>query len=632
MRPGAGYTFKATTTGLTANVSSAFTVENQLVVTKQPPLTVTAGAAFSFTVSIEDGRGNIVTSYNGPVTVADAFGYDLEGTLTVNAVKGVATFAGLSFTSANAHSLLVSASGLKGSQTNSFSVAAAAASQLTVLPPVGPFLVGSPIKVIVDAEDPYGNPATTYSGSVTLALAANPSGATLGGTVTVAAVKGVATFSRVTVNAPAVGYTVKATATGLTAGVSSAFTVQDQLVVTTEPPPTLTAGSAFTVAASVEDGLGNVNTSYNGPVTISDEHSATPLGGSLTVNAVKGVVNFSGLKLTQVTSFDDLVVNASGCNPTNAFNVVAAAATQLTVVPFYGPFLVGSPIGVTVDAEDAYGNLAMSYSGSVTLALAANPGGATLGGTVTANAVNGVATLTGVTVSAPAAGYTLKATATGLTTGFSAAFTVQDQARRHRQAGQSPPPARHLHHRRQRRDGLETSSTSYNRPGHDLGYRLDPERWQDRQCCGRRGHVHRPEHHIRRAHNLVVSKAAGLRTGDRRWSFRLRGRGHTPGLRGALRIGRATHVVSCAFSIGRRRGPHTETSPRASAAMHDSDPVHEPERRHARRTPDRDRRNGEVDFNDLTVDKLGTGYVLQATEPGLTAARSSSSAARTNWW
>ena len=238
---------------------------------------------------------------------------------------------------------------------------------------------------------------------MSLALAKNPGGATLGGTITATAVNGVATFTGVTVSAPGVGYTLKATATGLTAGVSSTFTVQDQFVVTTEPPTTVIAGVAFTVAASVEDGLGNVVTSYNGPVTIADADGYT-LGGTKTVNAVNGVATFTGLKLTEVTSYDELDISASGIQYvyTNDFSVVAAAASQLSVVPPYGPFLVGSPISVTVDAEDAHGNLAISYTGSVTLALAKNPGGATLGGTTTVNAVNGVATFTGVTVSAPA--------------------------------------------------------------------------------------------------------------------------------------------------------------------------------------------------------------------------------------
>ena len=420
---------KATATGLTAGVSLAFTVQDQLVVTTEPPATVTAGAAFTFAASVKNGLGNVVTTYNGPVTVSDAYDNPLGGKTTVNAVNGVATFSGLKLTqSTDYDQLYVSASGIQGAYTNSFSVAAAVATQLVVVPPNGPFLVGSPFRVTVDAEDAHGNLATTYSGSVTLALAGNPGGATLGGTITANAVKGVTTFTGVTVSAPGVGYTLKASATGLTAGVSSAFTVKDQLAVTTQPPATVTAGAPFMFAASVEDGLENIVTSYNGPVTVTDAYD-NPLGGTTTVNAVKGVATFSGLKLTQATDYDELYVSASGIRAayTNSFSVAAAVATQLVVAPLYGPFLVGSPIGVTVDAEDAQGNLATTYTGSVTLALANNPGGATLGGTVTASASKGVASFSDVAVSAPGVGDTLRATATGLTAGVSLAFTVKDQ-------------------------------------------------------------------------------------------------------------------------------------------------------------------------------------------------------------
>ena len=333
--PGVGYTLKATATGLTAGVSPTFTVEDELAVTTEPPASVTAGAAFSFAASVEDGLGNVVTSYNGPVTVTDAYGYTLLGTTTVDAVNGVATFSGLTLSTETSYDeLYVSASGIREAYTNNFSVAAAGATHLAVGSLYGPFLVGSSISITVDAEDAHGNLATTYTGSVTLALANNPGGATLGGTTTVNAVKGVATFTGVTVSAPGVGDTLKATATGLTAGVSLAFTVEDKLAVTTEPPASVTAGAAFNFAASVEDGLGNVVTSYNGPVTVSDAYGYTLLG-TTTVDAVKGVVTFSGLKLTEAINFDELDVNASGLKGayTTYVNVNAAPASRADHLP-----------------------------------------------------------------------------------------------------------------------------------------------------------------------------------------------------------------------------------------------------------------------------------------------------------
>ena len=79
---------------------------------------------------------------------------------------------------------------------------------------------------------------------------------------------------------------------------------------------------------------------------------------------------------------------------------------------------------ITVRAEDALGRLRTSYSGTVTLALAANPGSAALIGTLSVAAVNGVATFANVSVSNPAVGYTLAATATGITGATSAAFSI----------------------------------------------------------------------------------------------------------------------------------------------------------------------------------------------------------------
>jgi len=65
-----------------------------------------------------------------------------------------------------------------------------------------------------------------------------------------------------------------------------------------------------------------------------------------------------------------------------------------------------------------------SFNGAVTLSLQSNPGGATLGGTLTVNAVHGVATFTGLTLNQPGMGYALQATANGLTSTTTASITV----------------------------------------------------------------------------------------------------------------------------------------------------------------------------------------------------------------
>jgi hypothetical protein len=79
---------------------------------------------------------------------------------------------------------------------------------------------------------------------------------------------------------------------------------------------------------------------------------------------------------------------------------------------------------VTVRVLDAAGNVVAGDSSPVTLTLTGNPGGATLGGTLTVAAVNGVATFGDLVVSAAGAGYTLTATVSGLTPATSGTFTV----------------------------------------------------------------------------------------------------------------------------------------------------------------------------------------------------------------
>ena len=67
---------------------------------------------------------------------------------------------------------------------------------------------------------------------------------------------------------------------------------------------------------------------------------------------------------------------------------------------------------VTVRVEDAAGNVVANDTSSVTVAIGNNPGGGTLGGTLTVAAVNGVATFNNLSINNPGTGYTLVATDT----------------------------------------------------------------------------------------------------------------------------------------------------------------------------------------------------------------------------
>ena len=127
-----------------------------------------------------------------------------------------------------------------------------------------------------------------------MALASNPGGATLGGTLTVTASGGVATFSGLTLTKAASGYTLQVSGSGVDSVTTSAITVTPaaatQLVITQQPPATVKVSTPFSMQASIEDAYGNVVTTASGTVSVAFANNPTgaTLGGTLSVTAQPG--------------------------------------------------------------------------------------------------------------------------------------------------------------------------------------------------------------------------------------------------------------------------------------------------------------------------------------------------------
>ncbi len=417
----------------------------QLLVALQPPVSVTAGQTFTLNFAAVDALGNLNPTFGGPVTISmgnNPGGSTLGGTLTVNAVNGVATFSDLTLDKAGGgYTLQVSSSGLTGTTTGAFTVVAAPATQLVVTtPPPAAIAVNNGFSLAVSAEDANGNVDTSFNGNVTIALQNNPGNASLGGTLTVTAVNGVAIFSGLSLNQAGNGYTLQATAASSTGASMSVTTgsfnvsaaAATHLVVTTAPPSTVGAGEGFGLVVSAENVNGNVDTTFNGAVTVSVKNNpgGANVGGTLTVNAVNGKATFSGLTLNQLGVGYTLLVSSNGLNAatTGSFNV-AGPATQLVVTtPPAGTVGAGLGFGLVVSAEDAFGDIDPSFTGTVTVALKNNPGSALLGGPFTIHAVDGVATFSGLTLNQVASGYTLQVSSTGLATATTGAINVSGAA------------------------------------------------------------------------------------------------------------------------------------------------------------------------------------------------------------
>ena len=291
--------------------------------------------------------------------------------------------------------------------------------------------------VVVAVQDEEGNTVTSATNAVTVAISTNPGGGTLSGTTTVAAVSGVATFADLRIIGSGAGYTLSVSSPGLAGANSAPFLVTalpaSRLQFMVQPGP-VTAGQAFASAVSVavQDAAGNTVTGATNPVSlaIGTNAGSGTLSGVTTVAAVNGVATFSGLSIdkagagyTLSAASPNLVAAAS-----TPFTVTAAPASLLafTVQPSAG--LTGTPFSpaVAVAIRDLFGNLITNATQSVTIALGANPGGATLLGTTTVAAVNGVATFPGLRIDKPGTGYTLTATAASLTAATSAGFAVRD--------------------------------------------------------------------------------------------------------------------------------------------------------------------------------------------------------------
>src|SRR5207244_7979872 len=105
------------------------------------------------------------------------------------------------------------------------------------------------------------NPVPSFTGTVTVALGNNPGGSALGGTTTVAAVNGVASFATVTVDTTGTDSWLTATATGLSTATSSVFSITPGAatqLARSQQPGTTVANRLITPAVKVRalDALG----------------------------------------------------------------------------------------------------------------------------------------------------------------------------------------------------------------------------------------------------------------------------------------------------------------------------------------------------------------------------------------
>jgi hypothetical protein len=306
----------------------------------------------------------------------------------------VATFNNLSINNAGTGYTLTAASGgLTGTTSNPFNITAGAASQLAFSGQPTVAVVGQTLSpaVTVRILDAFGN-LTASTANVTLALGANPGGGTLGGTATVAAVGGVATFNNLSIDNAGTGYTLTAASGGLTGATSNAFNItaaSTTTAITSDSPDPSVVGQAVTVAYSVAiSGVGAGTPTGN--VTVSD--GVNSCAGTVAAGSCAVTLTTVGNRTLTASYAGD--ANFAGSTSTGAAHTVNQASTTTAI---------------TSDLPDP-SVIGQSYTVSASVAASA-PGSGTPTGNVTVSDGTNTCTIT-----LPATGCTLPSTAPGTKT------------------------------------------------------------------------------------------------------------------------------------------------------------------------------------------------------------------------
>jgi hypothetical protein len=288
--------------------------------------------------------------------------------------------------------------------------------------------------IVVQARRADNSVATNFTGTITLSRATGPG--TIGGTVSRAAVNGVATFDSVTLS-QAGTYTLTASATGLSSATSGNITIlarASQLAFVNLP----TTGTvrqflpAFRVQARRPDNT--VDTSFRGVITIGRLPSVSlpddeaellnmqTLSGVLSKAAVRGEATFDSVRVDVVGQVT-LTATATGL-PTATSAAITIAAPPATRLRFVNaPTSARQNIVIPtffVDAVRADTTRDSAFVGNITVSLVGT--GALVGNTTRA-AVFGRATFDSLRINA-AGNFRLVATSGTLTADTTASFGV----------------------------------------------------------------------------------------------------------------------------------------------------------------------------------------------------------------
>jgi MYXO-CTERM domain-containing protein len=304
----------------------------------------------------------------------------------------------------------------------------------------------------VAVVDAFGN-RTDQSVLVTMSLGGGGGGGALSGQTTVASSGGLATFPDLYVTRAASGYTLIASAEGLSSATSAPFEVgpsYPSALAFHAQPGASAAGEPIAPAPSVAivDSYGNVVPNETALVAIG--LASGPEGGSVFGTTQRfpepgsGVAIFYELLVDKVGTYV-LTANAYGYlwGSSVPFEVGPGAPHRIVIAVQPRDVQAGAPFSPPVEAtvHDRYLNTT-TVPTAVTVALASNPSGGALLGQTTVVSANGRVAFDGVAVDRPGIGYAIHLGGSGLLGQLSLGFDVHaGPVARYAIAGPSSVPA-----------------------------------------------------------------------------------------------------------------------------------------------------------------------------------------------
>lgn len=315
----------STITAVYDGVSAAFVV----TVTPGTPVRLSirtqptgAASGLPFTsqpvIEVRDAAENIVTGSSVSVMASLVSGGGVLGGITSRtADQGVATFVDLNLTgSIGERTVSFTATGLTPVTSAPFALAAGVPARLAIRTQATGASSGAAFTTqpVIEVRDDADNLVTSATIPVTAAISSG--GGTIGGTTTVSAVQGVATFTTLRIDGLIGNRVLAFSSAGLTAVTGNNLSLQAgaaAVVAIRTAPSGGGLNGAFTTQPVIElrDGAGNVATSANATVTASITTGAGTLTGA-TTTAINGVATFAGFGIIGAAGARTISLSAAG--------------------------------------------------------------------------------------------------------------------------------------------------------------------------------------------------------------------------------------------------------------------------------------------------------------------------------